>query len=86
MAAAALLISIGRLPFLADTLDNADLLQTQPLAVYKQTATGPLDTQMKCYCDILTSYLPMLFKKAYMLTDPIGFLKNHLPKPEELEW
>jgi len=21
-----------------------------------------------------------------MLTDPIGFLKYHLPKPEELEW
>jgi len=26
----------------------------------------------------------MHFKKD-MLTDPIGFLKNHLPEPEELE-
>jgi len=26
----------------------------------------------------------MLFKKD-MLTNPIGFLKNHLPEPEELE-
>jgi len=34
---------------------------------------------------ILTSYLPRLFKKD-MLTDPIGFLKNHLPEPRELEW
>jgi len=33
----------------------------------------------------LTSYLPMLFKKD-MLTDPIGFLKNDLPEPRELEW
>jgi len=33
----------------------------------------------------LTSYFPMLFKKD-MLTDPIGFLKNHLPEPRELEW
>jgi len=33
----------------------------------------------------LTSYLPRLFKKD-MLTDPIGFLKNHLPEPRELEW
>jgi len=32
----------------------------------------------------LTSYLPRLFTKD-MLTDPIGFLKNHLPEPEELE-
>jgi len=32
----------------------------------------------------LTSYFPMLFKKD-ILTDPIGFLKNHLPEPEELE-
>jgi len=35
--------------------------------------------------DQLTSYLPRLFKKD-MLTDPIGFLKNHLPEPRELEW
>jgi len=34
--------------------------------------------------DELTSYLPRLFTKD-MLTDPIGFLKNHLPEPEELE-
>jgi len=33
----------------------------------------------------LTSYLPRLFKKD-MLTDPIGFLKNHLPESRELEW
>jgi len=33
----------------------------------------------------LTSYLPRLFTKD-MLTDPIGFLKNHLPEPRELEW
>jgi len=33
----------------------------------------------------LTSYFPMLFKKD-MLTDPIGFLKNHLPEPREFEW
>jgi len=35
--------------------------------------------------DVLTSYLPRLFKKD-MLTDPIGFLKNHLPEPRELGW
>jgi len=29
----------------------------------------------------LTSYFPMLFKK-HMLTDPIDFWNNHLPKPE----
>jgi len=33
---------------------------------------------------LLTSYLPVLFKK-HMLTDPKAFLKNHLPEPEELE-
>jgi len=33
----------------------------------------------------LTSYLPRLFTKD-MLTDPIGFLKNHLPEPRQLEW
>jgi len=32
--------------------------------------------------ELLTSYLPRLFKKD-MLT---GFLKNHLPEPRELEW
>jgi len=45
------------------------------------------DSPKRCFYysnKLLTSYLPRLFTKD-MLTDPIGFLKNHLPEPEELE-
>jgi len=53
-----------------------------PIGTLRVHRTG---IDLFCKLRALTSYFPMLFKKD-MLTDPIGFLKNHLPEPRELEW